>query len=409
MPSFYYKALDSKGGAISGSLDALSRKEALQKLRAQGLSPLSVSDAPLAGAVSKKPLFSFGKTATPKRSNANTLGFLKKLLQLHKGGLPLGDVLKILAQRLADPALKAIAGQLWKELSEGNTLATSIKNHPEFFDPSLVYLIEAGEATGNLVPVLENVVSYLEEAIALRRRVMSSLAYPIFISIVALGVVAIFLFFLLPRIEGMLMSLGGQLSLPAQILIGLAHFLINGGPFVLGALFIGSILIARYRATPIGRRATDDTLLKIPYVRDLVINADLCRVSHLMATLLASGVNTTEALKLAERSIQNTVLLAEFQAARSQIADGAGFSTAFRRSRLFPPMGLDILSVGENTGSIVPSLREIAKVQGEALAAQLQFTTGFISSAALAFAFTLVVILTLGIVTSILQLSQNIK
>ncbi len=408
MPIFYYKAIDSKGLSKEASLEALSRKEALQQLSLQGLRPIALTDSPQASA-QQKALFTFARKRSSKPVPAHTLAFLSKLLQLHKGGLPLGDALKILAQRLVDPILKEIALQLWRDLSEGHTLAIAIKNHPEFFESSLVYLIEAGEATGNLVPVLENIVAYLGESIALRKRVLSSLVYPIFISLVALGVVAIFLFFLLPRIEAMLTSLGGQLSLPAKILIGLAHFLINGGPFILAGLGLGAIFIGRYRATPSGRKSTDNFILKLPYIRELVINADLCRVANLMSTLLSSGVNTTEALKLAERAIQNTVLLSEFQAARAQIADGAAFSQAFRRSRLFPAMGLDILNVGENTGSIAPSLREIAKVQGEALASQLQFTTGFISSAALAFAFSLVVVLTLGIVTSILQLSQNIK
>lgn len=406
MVDFYYKALDKSGNTVTGTFDVTSRKEMLQKLRHEGLQPLVVSEKTVE--LSKKSLWSWNKQST-KRSVVNELAFLNKLLQLHKGGLALGEVLKILSLRLADPVLKNIANQLFRHLREGQTLAQSIKQHPEFFDPSLVYLIEAGEATGNLVPVLENVVAYLEQSIQLRKRVLSSLAYPIFISLVAFGVVAIFLFFLLPRIEGMLSSLGGQLSLPAKILIGLAHFLINGGPFVVGFIFLGVLGIMRYRSTAEGRESLDNKVLKIPYVKDLVINADLCRVANLLATLLGSGVNMTESLKLAERSIGNTALVKEFQAARFQIADGAAFSLAFRKSRLFPGMGLDIISVGENTGNLVPSLQEIAKVQSEALASQFQFLTGFISSAALAFAFTLVVILTLGIVTSILQLSQNIR
>jgi type II secretory pathway component PulF len=406
MPDFYYKALDASGKNVTGVIEMPSRKEVINKLSLEGLRPLEISEKALA--LPNKKLFSWNNK-NPKRSAINELAFLNKLLQLHKGGLALGEVLKILSLRLTDPVLKNIANQLLKHLREGQTLAQAIKQHPEFFDPSLVYLIEAGEATGNLVPVLENVVMYLEGSMALRKRVLSSLAYPIFISLVALGVVAIFLFFLLPRIEGMLSSLGGQLSLPAKILIGLAHFLINGGPFVIGGIFLGVLGIMRYRQSPEGRAAYDHFLLKMPYVKELVINSDLCRVANLLGTLLGSGVNMTEALKLAERSISNTALVKEFQAARFQIADGAAFSVAFRRSRLFPPMGLDIMSVGENTGDLVPSLREIAKVQSEALASQFQFLTGFIASAALAFAFALVVILTLGIVTSILQLSQNIR
>jgi len=323
--------------------------------------------------------------------------------------LPIGDALKILSARLTELPLKKIANALWQDLSQGHTLAIGIKNHPEVFDPSLVYLIEAGEATGNLAPVLENIVDYLEQAAALKKKVIASLAYPIFISFIALGVVCIFLFFLLPRIESMLVSLGGQLSLSARLLIGFAHFLIQFGPFILLGLGIGLVLLMRYRRTPQGQYAIDGYLLKIPFVNRLLVNADLCRVTNLLSTLLGSGVNTTQALKLTEKSIHNKVLLSEFQAARHQITEGINFSHAFRRSQLFPAMGLDILSVGENTGNIIPSLKEIHRTQSQVMADQLQFLTGFISTAALAFAFSLVVILTLGIVSSILQVSQSIR
>jgi type II secretory pathway component PulF len=409
MPSFYYKALDAKGDSTNGVIEASSRKQALAKLQQQGLRPLGLDENVAQAEAPRKSFLNFGKSKSKIRyTRTSGLSFLKKLLQLHKGGVAIGDVLKILSQRLTDPALKQIAMELWKDLSEGNTLAQGIKNHPKVFDPSLVYLIEAGEATGNLVPVLENVVQYMEGAEGLRKRVLGSLAYPIFISIVALGVVMLFLFFLMPKVEGMLKSLGGDLSLSARILVGLASGLIYVGPFVIAGIILGTFWVSRYRKTPEGLYKTDAILLKIPYVNDLAINSELCRVSNLLATLLASGVNTTESLKLAERSVRNKVLLKEFQHARSMIADGASFSSAFRRSQLFPSMGLDVLSVGENTGSIAPSLMEISRVQSEVLESQLRFTTGLIASMALVFAFGLVVILTLGIVTSVLQLSQSI-
>lgn len=408
MPSFYYKGLDAKGASTNGFIESPSRKQALAQLKQQGIRPLSLDEG-VAPAPTGRSLLSFGKKKDKIQYTRTTgLEFLKKLLQLHKGGVPIGDVLKILSQRLTDVTLKQIALDLWKALSEGQTLAQGIKNNPKVFDPSLTFLVEAGEATGNLVPVLENVVRYMEDAEALRKRVLSSLSYPIFISTVALGVVFIFLFFLMPKIEGMLKSLGGELSLSAKILVGLAGGLIYVGPFVIIGLVLAVIWIIRYRKTIEGKEKTDALLLKIPYIKDLVINSELCRVSNLLATLIASGVNITESLKLAEKSLRNRVLLKEFQAARTQIADGVSFSQAFRRGVLFPTMGLDILSVGENTGSIAPSLQEISKVQTEVLGEQLKFATGLISSMALAFAFGLVIILTLGIVTSVLQLSQSI-
>ncbi len=206
----------------------------------------------------------------------------------------------------------------------------------------------------------------------------------------------------------MMASLGGNLSLSAKLLIGLSNFAFTEGPFILIALIILVISLKQWRRKPAGRFTTDGWLLRIPYFKNIFINADICRVSNLIATLLESGVNTTETLRLTERSVKNTVLLDRFQTCRAQINDGASFSATFRKNELFPPMALDILSVGENTGNLASSFREVYKMQSEELAAELKFVTSLVSSAALGFAFTLVTILTLGIVTSILQLSQSL-
>lgn len=424
MPIFHYKALDSSGKPTQGTLDAENRRAAMDSLKSQGLRPTSISEK--AAAPKKKGLKLpskkiFAKPAKPKQtgkaegkkkriSGADkvALAFFQKLHQLDGSGLPIGDAIRTLSQRLSDPRLREICSKLWRDLSEGHPLATAIKQYPEVFDPSLVYLIEAGETTGHLAPILENIIEHLESQIELRRKVLSGLAYPSFICLIALGVVGLFIFYLLPRIEGMMASLGGELSLSARLLIGLSGFALAEGPFLLVGTIIAVITLRQWRQTTNGRYKTDSWLINIPYFKHIVINADLCRVSNLIGTLLDSGVNTTETLRLTERSLKNKVLLERFQHCRTQINDGASFSGAFRKNELFPPMGLDILSVGENTGNLSKSFKEIYKMQSEELAGELKFVTGLISSIALGFAFTMVTILTLGIVTSILQLSKSL-
>ena len=366
MPSFNYTALDSKGQKISGEIDACDRRDAIKKLKAQELNPLKIKDSGSKDTkissenfgsdepTKEKPksLFSFGK----KKSFGNqktVLEFFRKLYQLHSNGLPVGDAIKTLSQRISDPALKALNAELWKSLSEGFSLAASMGRYPETFEPTIIHLIEAGEQTGNMLPVLENIVKLIEDRIKLRKTILSSLTYPIFISVVALGVVALFLFFLLPKIQGMLDSLGGDLSFSAKLLIWVSDFMLTKGPFVIGGLFAGSIFYAQWSKTKKGRIKADRLILKIPFLGSILRNAEICRMTNLMATLLESGVNTTETLKLTEKVVKNSLLKNRFIASRLLISDGLSISAALKRNHLLDNMDIDILSVGENTGNLV--------------------------------------------------------
>ena len=154
----------------------------------------------------------------PIRGKGERIGleFLKRLLELHGSGMPIADAVKLLNQRLSDPGQKEIAGILWKELAEGKTLSRAMRDLPEYFSESSSFVIEAGEATGNVSPILKKIIAHLEEKREIRSRVLGSMAYPVFVGVIAFGVVLFFLFYLLPQIEEMLASLGGELNFMAQ-------------------------------------------------------------------------------------------------------------------------------------------------------------------------------------------------
>jgi type II secretory pathway component PulF len=418
MPTYHYQARDSSGKIVKGQLEATSRKEASSRLRQQGLQATALDEPNAPQSQEKKEksyLFSslkksekaLKKQTKLKGSEKLALDFFAKLRQLHGSGLPLADAIRTLSQRLADPNLKKLTSDVWYTLSEGQPLSAGLKSHPEIFDTTIISLLEAGESTGNLLPIIDNIIELLTAKLDLRKKVLSGLTYPIFISCVAFGVVGMFIFYLMPKIELMMRSLGGQMTLSARILIGFADLLITQGPWIFIALIIFMVWLVRWRKTPKGRKATDRWLIELPGVKTIAINIELCRAANLMGTLLGSGVNTTESLRLTERAISNVNLLEAFESSRIQINDGASFSSAFRKNPLLTPIALDIISVGENTGSLSSSFRDVYKLHSQELGDQLKFLTGLISSCALAFAFTLVTVLTLGIITSILQLSQQ--
>ena len=207
MAKFSYLAIDRKGKSLPGEIIASNAKEAKNKLRDDGLTPVKLKL--LGGStnekISNKSNRVFGgskKSSSENRKSTKGKGekvgleFLKRLLELHSSGMPVADAVKLLNQRLSDPGQKEIAGVLWKELAEGRTLSRAMRNLPEYFSESSSFVIEAGEATGNVSPILKKIISHLEEKREIRSKVLGSMAYPVFVGIVAFGVVLFFSFFL---------------------------------------------------------------------------------------------------------------------------------------------------------------------------------------------------------------------
>jgi len=433
MPLFQYRALDPTGKTINGSLDAPDRRALVKRLRAQQMQPVQVSAA--GGAASAGPEESsppqrrhnpvqdesaedtqapsaftrFRLSAAETKGRALALPFLEKLLQLHGSGMPLGDSVSLMSQRVQSPGLKALAHDIWRDLSEGHTLASCIRKRPETFEPSISYLIEAGEATGNLAPILDNVTQNLERQRELKKTIYGSLAYPIFIVMLAFGVGLLAVYYLMPQIQGMIASLGGEMSFSARLMMGFSHFSVSYLPFIAVGLVIAGLAFFQWRRTARGRQLSDQWLLRAPLLGPIVQSSDVCRASNVLATLLENGVNTTESLRLSENTLNNTRLRARFARARQLINDGAPFSTAFSRHRVLTQTDLDILAVGENTGSVVSSLREVFKLHTGQLRRQFKLLTTSIAGAALGLAFTLVAILIFGVVTSILQLTSSLS
>jgi len=421
MPTFSYRAVSAKGETQTGVMEAPDRRIVLQRLRSNKLRPVEITAKGGAPSSAARDAL-VPESAAPAKASAPTkllepnefkgdkvaLGFLKKLYQLHSGGMPLGDAIRLLSIRVTDPRQASLAARLWRDLSEGRTLAAALRLYPKTFDTSMVHLVEAGETTGNLIPVLENLINHLEESAALHKKIMGGLAYPLFICGLAFVVVLLFLYVLLPNIRHMMESMGGKMSLATTILIGLSQGSVTYGPWIIAIIVITAVSLTQWRKTPKGRARTDEWCLRIPLLKHIFMNTDICRVSNLCATLLESGVNTTEAMRMTERSIENTVVQSRFSAARMLINDGASFSNSFKHYQVLPDLDLDILSVGENTGNIAKSFREIYRNHSRELSEQFHLLTILITTGALGCAFVLVAILALGIVSAVMNMSKSL-
>lgn len=405
MREFKYKAIGGDGALTFGSIDAIDKRDALRKIEKLGLKPVSVKGSENEISGEEQSYDSLKKGGGERVA----LKLIKKLQQLcGNGGMPVSAALKALSQRALEKSVKNISRELYKDLTEGKTLADSIAKYPDTFDSCTIHLVEAGESTANLGFVFQNIIEYIEARRQLRKTIVSALAYPIFLCTLAMGVVLLFLFFMLPRIKTMMSNLGAGENTPIKMMNAIGDFIMIYAPIL--ALIGGLLALALYfyRKTDSGKLKSDAVFLKIPLIGPMIFDSDVCRFSNLSSTLFDSGVNTTETFRLAEKSIKNSDMRNRFQQFRTAVNDGAPISAALQRFKLLGDEDLDLISVGERTGSLVNGFSEINKSHSDSLNRRIKISTAALGGLALGMAFLLVLIFAMGIVLSILGLSQSL-
>ena len=416
MARFAYTARDKSGQSVEATLEAPSRKDALRLLGARGLRVMSVSESSAPVAKTKK------KAAAPVRAShdslfkgddrprrAERIAFLESIHDLTTSGLSAGEAVRLLSVRLKEPRLKNLTTGLWERLSEGAPLSRAMADFPEVFDSSTINLISAGEATGSLNETLERLIKHLNEQKELRRQLLTAMAYPVFMMGVSVCVILFFLFFLLPKLQSLLNSLGGKMPTSTQILIGASTFAIHYGIFIVLGLAIAAISFWRWRSTEKGRAASDAWLLKLPLVGPFLVSQTVLAFSQTLSVLLENGITAIEALRMTERQITNRVHQEAFNQATGRVMEGEALSTALARTGCFPDLVLDRLAVGENTGNIVPSLKNIASTYQKLITNQLNGFTKVIASAVLMCVFAGVGFIAFAIVNAVFQVSASFK
>ena len=409
MPRYTYTARAAGAAASSsGTLDALSRREALHLLQARGLQVVKLDED---GGPTRTPTANGPAAAatTAALTAKQRLPFLEALIDLVGAGLSAGEAVRLLAVRLQEPRLKTLCAGLWARLSEGATLSQAMAEHPKVFDRQTINLIAAAEATGNLREVLERLIQHFREQRELQQKFLTALAYPALICCMSGGLGLFLLFYLLPKLKTILASLGGQLPLATRVLVAGSNFAIFYGPFLAAALGIGLVFFLRWRQTPEGRKKTDAWLLQVPVVRDFVLQAAALNFAHTLAVLIENGITTAEALRLTERAVNNTRVQEILHEASDRVLEGASLSAALARTGLFPALFLDRLTVGEQTGNLAPSLRQIAHSYQVNLSRRLDVAVRTSSGVVLALTFAFVAFLAYSIVTALLQVSASFR
>ena len=351
MAVFVYSGRTRGGQTITGEMDAPTREAVVSKLRSQQI---------VATAVRTKPknitIPGFGGGVDEKE----IVVFTRQFATMIDAGLPLVQCLEILASQQENKVFKKALTEIRTSVEGGLTFAAALKQHPKIFSSLYANMVEAGEAGGILDTILNRLAAYMEKAMALKKKVKSAMIYPSTIVTVAVAVVIFLLVFVIPTFKAMFEGFGATLPLPTVIVLELSR--IVRAYFLVGVGFIVAAILGLrwWYGTPSGRLAIDSFLLKTPVFGVLIRKVAVAKFTRTLGTLISSGVAILDGLDITARTAGNKVVEQAVLRTRASIAEGKTIAEPLKASGVFPPMVVQMIAVGEQTGALDAMLGKIA-------------------------------------------------
>jgi type IV pilus assembly protein PilC len=350
MPTFVYSARAVSGDIRSGEIDLPTKDEVVGYLRKQRMIPVSVRSKP------KEFSLSFGTGVSMRE----VVIFTRQFATMINSGLPLVQSLSILAEQSENQKFKVIITAVLNDIQSGQTLADSMRRHPKVFTDLYVNMIAAGEAGGILDTILNRLAVFLEKNDALIRKIKGAMTYPAVMLLVVIGATTILLWKVVPVFAGIFLDAGVQLPAPTRVVLALSAFLQSYIVHCLGAVILLVIALRQYHKTPGGQLAIDRLMLRMPILGPLIRKSAVSRFTRTLGTLVSSGVSILDGLEITARTAGNRVVHDAVMKSRSSIAGGATISEPLRQSGVFPPMVVQMINVGEQTGGLDEMLNKIS-------------------------------------------------
>jgi type IV pilus assembly protein PilC len=353
--SYAYRVRTREGKLVAGTMEADGEAAVATRLRSQGLVPIQIS---------KESKIS-GKTEIhllPQKVKLRDLAiFARQFSTMINSGLSLLRTLNILADQSENPVLAKTIGEVRTDVERGSSLSASMSKHPKVFNTLFVSMVRAGETGGQLDTVLNRVADGFEADYKLRQKVKSAMTYPVVVAFIAVMLVTVMLLFVVPTFAGMFEGLGGELPLPTKFLLALSNQAKILVPIGIVLSVVGVIAYRKGRQQNADvRLRTDQFKLKIPVFGELFRKVALSRFSRTLALLLRAGVPVLQALDIVGESTGNEVLARAAQDVKESVRQGESMSSPLERHDVFPPMVVQMISVGEDTGALDAMLDKVS-------------------------------------------------
>lgn len=353
MATFTYTTRSFAGEMRTATMDAPSRDDVIAQLRRQRLNVVKIDEA-----APKK----------PKRGHIKMRDIViltRQFSTMINAGLPIVQAMTILADQSQNKTLAEIMRKVVFDVESGNTVAEALGKHPQAFSNLYVNMVAAGEAGGILDTILMRLATFMEKNDALIRKVKGAMIYPSVIMAVAAIAVTVLLIFVIPVFENLFTSAGLALPLPTRIVMGASRFLKGYWYIVLGSVGATIFMFRRYRATSDGRLKIDKMMLQVPVLGDVLRKSAVSRFTRTLGTLISSGVSILDGLEITAKTAGNRVVQDAIMESRSSIAGGDTIAQPLKKSGVFPPMVISMISVGEQTGGLDEMLSKIADFYDE--------------------------------------------
>lgn len=351
MPTFVWKGRTASGASANGEIAAGSQADVVAALRQKKIIPTSIKVKE-----EKKKLTLFGGRVS-KRALAV---FTRQFSTMLNAGLPLLTCLEILGKQTESPALRKVLLEVRGDVEGGLSLADALRRQPKVFDNLYVNMVESGETGGALDVILMRLATYLEKSAALMRKIRGAMIYPIIISLVAVGAIAVMLLFVLPIFARMFEGVGAELPTMTRMVMAISAFAqvwAVPGTIIFIAVFT---ILRRWHKTESGAKAMDPLFLKVPVFGDLTRKQSIARFSRTLSTLLSSGVPIIDALEITARSAGNWVVEDAILRARTSIKGGENIADPLTKTAVFPPMVTQMIAIGEASGGLDEMLSKVA-------------------------------------------------
>jgi general secretion pathway protein F len=408
MPVYEYRALNSSGKSLKGILDADSDMVAREKLRASGIFPIEIKEAlskPKGLPSEPGSVVRLLRGVRPAEVSAMT----RQLSTLLGAGVPLIGSLESLVAQITNPTFKRIMAQVKDSVNEGNSLALSLSQHPKVFPSIYVNMVQSGEASGSLDVVMDRLADFGEHQQALRSRFKAALAYPIFMSIVAVIVLFVLVTFIVPNITSVFAEMRQTLPLPTVVLIEVSDFLLSFWWVIVLALFCAILILRRIGKRPRGRYLWDRLKLRIPVVGQLNQKIALGRFARTLGSLLQSGVSLISALQIVSRIVDNVLIQEVIEKAGDEIQKGQSLAGSLSKSPWFSSMAVQMIAVGEQSGDLEGMLYKIAESQEREVETQITALTSMLEPVMILVMGVVVGFIVFSIILPIIEMSQMIR
>jgi len=408
MAVYEYVALDEKGRQHKGFIDAAGVAAVRLKLREEGIYPVSINTAAEKKPESAGSILSFNIWQSVPAKEVST--FTRQLSTLLGAGIPLVPSLAVLVAQTKNTLLKKTLAQIREQVNEGKSLTESMMNFPKIFPPFYVNMVRAGEASGTINLVLEKLADFSENQQALNSRIRAALTYPIVMFLIGCVIVFILMTFVMPKITGIFAEMHQTLPWTTLLLIAVSNFLKNFWWLILlGVLCL--VVAARYFlvSTAAGKKMWDNLKLKSPLFGAINRKIAIARFSRTLATLLQSGVPLLSALEIVRNVVNNNSIGEAIVRTSKEVEEGQGLSGPLAQSGLFPPMVIEMIAVGEQTGTLETMLNRIANAYETEAQTDIMIMTSLLEPVMIIVMALLVVFIVSSILLPIFEMNRLVR